>query len=397
MKNIYTLFTLLFFSAYLQAQNWNTLNGIPEGIHHPVTFALGNFGYSLTGTNTFGNDTKKMYRYNPITDTWATMSDFPGSSRSFSIGLSYGGYGYMGFGVSGNQYLRDLWRFDPSTNQWTRLADCPGLARRHPAFMAANNKIYVGLGNDNRGDLKDFWVYDIATDTWTQLPDIPGDARHHPFMFGVEGEVFAGMGHGGPIIYDDWYRFDTVLNNWVAMNDFPGEARVAGTQFSHAGRGYVLSGDGDNHSFMATGEFWEYQYQNDSWTQLSPHPGRSRWAPGSFVIADTLYFFGGVNRANNTFPTDMFSYQLNSTLDKEEYTAFEWSVYPNPTKNGILYLESEEPIEVARILSLNGQELQRIEGNLSRLDISQLPVGLYLLEVKTVDGLSSRKKIRLLD
>jgi N-acetylneuraminic acid mutarotase len=96
------------------------------------------------------------------------------------------------------------------------------------------------------------------------------------------------MGHGGPVIYKDWYRLDTVNNRWQRLRDFPGEARVAGTQFSHNGYGYVLSGDGDDHSYMLEGEFWQYDHDTDIWNQMPSHPDVSRWAPGSLVIGDDI-------------------------------------------------------------------------------------------------------------
>ncbi|MDC1221183.1 hypothetical protein N8Z47_00785 [Salibacteraceae bacterium] len=47
---------------------------------------------------------------------------------------------------------------------------------------------------------------------------------------------------------------------------------------------------------MEEGEFWQYDPADDSWLQMPSHPGISIWAPGSFVIEDTLYFISGQNR-----------------------------------------------------------------------------------------------------
>lgn len=398
MKKIITLALFsIGFTLIGQNQTWISLGGIPEGVHHPVTFAIGDFGYSISGTNRFGTEIANVRRYNPITDSWSSLSAFPGGARSFAIGLEYEGYGYVGFGASGSQYFKDLWRLDTATNQWTRLADCGCIGRRHPALMAANGKIYVGLGNDNTGDLKDFWVYDIASDTWTQLPDIPGPSRHHPFMFATNGEVYAGMGHGGNFIYRDWYRYDTLNNNWQTMNSFPGEARVAGTQFDHNGYGYVLSGDGDNHSFMSTGEMWRYESVSDSWTQLSPHPGFSRWAPGSFVIGDTLYFFGGYNRANQVYPTDMHKYYFNSNgISLKETSLDEGLFYPNPSR-GIVQLSPEKNWEAVSIYNLQGQLIRSWQEFSNNLDLSFLNNAIYWIELTDEEGISYREKIIISD
>ncbi len=394
-----TLLTLLFFISTLSLsaqspQAWRPTAGSHGAIHHPVTFAIGDYGYSITGTNSFNANTDDVKRYNPVTDTWSNLSDFPGGARGFSIGLAYNGSGYIGFGVNGNTYYRDLWRLDTATMQWTQLANCPCKARRHPAMMAAHGKIYVGLGNDNTGDLKDFYVYDIASDSWSALPDIPGATRHHPFMFTANGEVYAGMGHGGQIIYDDWYRYDTATNTWQTMNDFPGEARVAGTQFSHRGTGYVLSGDGDNHSYMNTGEFWQYNDANDTWTQLSSHPGVSRWAPGSFVIQDTLYFFGGLNRQAQFFPTDMFKYWFNSdgiSLEEQDLQVLNW--YPNPS-SGTIYV-NQEKVKALSLMDLQGRILERIEIDAESIQFKEYYKGVFLLQTLLKSGESQFERIIL--
>lgn len=388
-----TISTLFSLSLIAQSQTWLTVpGGIPAGVHHPVTFAIGDYGYSITGVNSNGSTIDKVYRYNPVTDSWATLPDFPGGSRGFAIGLTYQGKGYVGFGVSSSQYFDDLWAYDTATMQWTQLADCPGPARRHPALMAANGKIYVGLGNDNTGDLKDFWQYDIASDSWTQLPDIPGPARHHPFMFAVNGEVYAGMGHGGNFIFDDWYRFDTVNNTWQTMTDFPGEARVAGTQFDHMGHGYVLSGDGDNHSFMSTGEFWEYDDATDNWTQLASHPGPSRWAPGSFVINDTLYFFGGLNRFSSVHPTDMYKYAFNSAGIGLKESNISAAIYPNPSK-GLLTIKSKETWSHAFVYASDGQKILEVPVSEKQVDLRALPAGMYLIELSGTKGNSELQRV----
>jgi hypothetical protein len=106
------------------------------------------------------------------------------------------------------------------------------------------------------------------------------------------------------------------------------EARVAGTQFSiefplvgtttvpfnnatTRALGFVWSGDGDDHESMETGEFHAFYPDSGSssndgstksaaawWRQLTPHPGRARWAPGSFVLrgTTTAYFCCGYDR-----------------------------------------------------------------------------------------------------
>ena len=125
------------------------------------------------------------------------------------------------------------------------------------------------------------------------------------------------------------------------------ESRVAGTQFAielplegsesnlKGSLGFVLSGDGSDHGPMVSGELHAfYPAGNDLldgpegpssswWRQLPPHPGYSRWAPGSFVMRGTArtYFMGGYDRALRNLYSDLWMIDLSGlflSLDEEQ-------------------------------------------------------------------------------
>lgn len=379
MKKIFYLTFPLFFNGAF-AQSWVQMADATVGRHHPISFSIDGKGYAITGTLSNSSPTDDAYVYDPTTDTWATLSDFPGAARSFGIGTTYNGKGYLGFGATTTQYLNDFWSYDPTNDSYTQLASCSCSGRRHPAMINIGDRIYVGLGDDASGNRRDWWVYSIPNDTWTQINSLPGPGRHHPFMFNAGGEVFAGMGHAGQIIFNDWYKLDTASGVWSKMNDFPGEARVAGTQFSAQGFGYVLSGDGDNHSFMATGEMWRYNPNNDTWLQFPPHPGQSRWAPGSFVINNQIFFFGGRNRLTNTFPSDLWMFDIeNATIGIDEEVLANTYVYPNPANESISWAYDESVTDV-KIYTSSGQLLDTRKADVQGLSTSEFESGLYLVQ-----------------
>lgn len=384
---------LVLISATGFSQSWVQLANAPVGRHHPISFSLNEKGYAITGTLSSGLPTKDAYEYDPVTNTWTTLQQFPGPARSFGIGAVANGIAYMGFGANNAQYLNDLWSFDAATGTWTQLASCGCTGRRHPAMIAIGNKIYVGLGDDPSGDLNDWWMYDIQLDSWTQIADLPGPGRHHPFMFNAGGEVFAGLGHSGGTIFKDWYKLETTSNTWSSMSDFPGEARVAGTQFAIDDKGFVLSGDGDDHNFMATGEMWKYDPSTDSWNELTPHPGVSRWAPGSFVINKEVYFYGGQNRQTNTFPTDLWKFDLTSAvLSVEDHLTDAARVYPNPV-NDVLYWENDSRITEVRVYNALGQLVVTSQVNAKQLNVQDWTNGIYAVHFYENDKRVSATKV----
>src|SRR5690554_950898 len=389
------LITLVLFSSTLIAQTWEKLSNAPIGRHHPISFSIDGKGYAITGTLSNGQPTAAAYEYNPVADSWRAIGDFPGAARSFGIGAVANGKAYIGFGATTQYYLKDFWSFDPRDSTWTRLADCACSGRRHPAMIAIGDRIYVGLGDDATGNLKDWWMYDINSNSWTQTADLPGPVRHHPYMFNAGGEVFAGLGHGGNFIYRDWYKLDTATNTWTAMKDFPGQGRVAGTQFSYNGYGFVLSGDGNNHSYMNEGEMWRYDPSNDSWRQFPSHPEKSRWAPGSFIIDNNVYYFGGLNRYFQNYPNDMWKFDVSDTTTGifEKKLALENTyVFPNPASDFVSW-KNDASITEVKVYNTLGQLMLKTTANTKGANTEGLSNGLYLVHFYAESTLLKSSKL----
>jgi len=293
MKQIYVLAFLLF-STFSIGQEWEQVASLPDNFntHHSFAFSIDGIGY-MVGGSTLQGQTKSFYSYDPELDEWTKKDDFPGEARSFCIGDVWNGKAYFGFGTSAAGRMDDLWEYDPVTDAWTELATCDCDGRIHPAMVAVNGEIFVGMGGSTNGNANDWWAYNIEDNSWEERERFPGEPRHHPFQF-TDGEyVYAGFGHGSGFISNQWYRYNTTNDTWLEVKQLPAEGRVAGTQMSYDGLGLILSGDGDDHGVMPTGEFWMYDPMFNSWTALTPHPGVSRWAPASFIINDEVYILNG--------------------------------------------------------------------------------------------------------
>jgi hypothetical protein len=88
---------------------------------------------------------------------------------------------------------------------------------------------------------------------------------------------------------------------------------------------------------------------------------------------------------------DLGCYEYGSALGTNEYKGFyNFSVYPNPS-NGIINIESDEDIDEVVIHSLQGRVI--LKSKVSKIDISDLSNGIYLMQIKTIDGKLGTKKI----
>ncbi len=395
-----TTCTLLFLILGLcVSAQWTQKTNLPAaGRNHPVTFSINGIGYLTTGGSDgppFNYD--DMWKYNPVTDAWSPLGNFPGGDRSFAYGVAVGGFGYAGFGAnisSSVTYLDDWYRFDPVLETWTTLASFPGTPRTHPAMVATSEKIYVGCGGSANGDLDDWWEYDIDSDTWTQKTDFPGVRRHHPFYFNVGEDVYVGMGHHQSSIFDDLYHYDIENDVWTQVASIPAEGRVAGTQFTYNDKGYVLSGQGEDHLNFDDGEFWQYNPTSDSWTQLPSHPGTGRWAPGSFVIGDAIFLVAGQTDDIQPDQRDLWMLDFNDILSADELSELEGvEVYPNPA-NDLIHVKSEEQIDAISITNLLGEVMFAEDTSSEVISVSDFPSGVYILTVEGENGASTQRFVK---
>ena len=378
------LLNLITLPSKVQAQDWVQVASLPNAFnetHHSFAFSFDDIGYVVAGNSATGFR-DDFYQYNPDTDSWTELTPFPGSARGFAIGDTWDQKAYFGFGRDSGSLLNDLWVFDPLDMSWTELASCPCAPRTHPAMIAHNGKIFVGLGGSSSGNMKDWWEYDIALNTWSQKDDLPSVSRHHPYQFGIGDYVYTGLGHGNGI-FNDWFRYDIAEETWTEVATLPAEGRVAGTQFSYNGLGYVLSGDGDNHGSMDTGEFWSYDPVTDIWDELPPHPGASRWAPASFIIDGEVYIINGTSFS--VYIREIYKFDLNAVLSTPELTNSTTRIYPNPAID-IINIDVPANLKYeANLYDLNGKVIISTT-NKSVMEIQTLPLGIYLLEIKDLDS-----------
>lgn len=419
---IISLLCISFLNA--QEQAWVQMSSLPpwaEERHHPITFSIEGTGYLLGGANATSTVMMKdFYRYNPKFDNWTQLEDYPGPGRGFGYGVVVDGKAYVGTGIiqdeAGNQaFGNDLWEFDPKTGEWTQLASLPQIeGRYHPAFVGVNGKIFVaaGAGIDNvteqSSNLNDAWEYDIAKDEWRELPNMPGPERHHPYYFGIGTDFYVGCGHGSatqqseitgqPVsIYNDFYKWDSENESWEVLNNFPGERRVAGTQFSYGGKGYFLSGEGEDHELLDEGEFWEYDPAFDEWTQLESHPGNSRWAPGNFVIDNKLYFTSGRSSYRSQAPKyekDLWMYELPLISSVEEKEDVIVEIFPNPATKKINVKGNFKANFNIEIFNMKGVKVSE-HSQVKEIDVNDLNSGMYFLKIITGEQEINKRFIKI--
>ncbi|MCB9336652.1 MAG: tail fiber domain-containing protein [Lewinellaceae bacterium] len=271
----------------LAMDSWTQLNDFPANFnarYRAVSFVLG--GEAYVGTGYSGTYKKDLWKYNPATDSWTQLNDFPANfdARSGAVSFMVGGEAYVGTGLaSGSTYKKDLWKYDPATDSWTQLNDFPANfdARLAVVSFVLGGEAYVGTGEASGFTYKkDLWKYNPATDSWTQLNDFPAnfDARRSAIAFMLSGEAFVGTGIGttGAFFKKDLWKYDPATDSWTQLNDFPAnfDARWGVVSFVVGGEAYVGTGIASGNSYKK--DLWKYNYNRPYLMTVNPN-GEAAW------------------------------------------------------------------------------------------------------------------------
>ena len=149
---------------------WVSLTNFSSNARYgAIGFSINGKGYagfgSSQGNNTNYND---FYEFDPVSQTWTPKAYFPGSPRYYPTYFVINGIAYVGTGNPTTNYnpsptySNDLYAYNPLTNSWTTISAFSESRRSYAASFTINNKGYIGMGLSgapNNNYLSDFWEY----------------------------------------------------------------------------------------------------------------------------------------------------------------------------------------------------------------------------------------------
>lgn len=269
------------------------------GIEGAVAFSVDGMGYVCMGVG--GKD---CWRYDPKQDMWRKMADFPGKPRKNATVFTIGDKAYLATGADmspgSNGDLNDVWEYDPVSDRWTQLGDFPGGKRQGAIAFTVDGKGYIGLGaRPGQADsYSDLWEYHPKSDKWTRKADFPLFGRVHASVFVVNSDAFVLFGTEGIKLTEPKnhvYRYSTTNNVWIRDANFLGPLRGGATVFSLDNTGYVFSGYDQDQKWLS--DLWEYSLPDRVWKQQTNDtlpPARAN--AFCFVIDGAAYIGTGVTK-----------------------------------------------------------------------------------------------------
>ncbi|MFT4072424.1 MAG: kelch repeat-containing protein [Dysgonamonadaceae bacterium] len=214
-----------------------------------AAFAIGEKGYICGGYNG-RNYLKDFWEYNPSTDRWTQLQNFPGTPRYATYAFSAGTKGIVGGGCDGVNYPLDAYAFNPALKEWSQVNSLSE-GRASAAVFAIDSHVFLVGGVNSEGYPSGFWKYDINEESWLlktfQASNSSSDTgdikRQSAAAFVIDGKGYLTCGIRDKLLKSTW-EYDPVKDVWTEMADFTGYIRQGAIGASVHGRGMVLLGKG---------------------------------------------------------------------------------------------------------------------------------------------------------
>jgi hypothetical protein len=297
----FTLIVCLASDARSQSGYWSVREPVPTArVVHGVAAADGQVFAAGGFIGGAPSAVFESYDPDPAVDTWTPRPPML-TPRTNGVLVELDGLLYAIGGSSTSHFLRNVEAFDPRTNQWFARTPMP---KGRSAFAAAahDGKIYVFSGvascfADDRAGVCDFadhqtFVYDASINSWSVAANLPlGHGQVSRAAGSIGGYVYV---LGSPSAF---FRYDPTADDFTARASLSFLSMPAYAVLKD--RLYVVGGGPSK-------EMHSYDPDTDTWTS-EPDAPTARDGGGAAVVADTLYFTGGITASGLTGANEAFT------------------------------------------------------------------------------------------
>ena len=281
---------------------------IPTPLASATCFVMADKTYVLFGRDQQGIYQNGLWQYDSASDTWTDLGETPMTPRVNATACVYDGIAYIGLGFNGKYnnstgYLTDWWSYNPTTNTWKQLSDYPANTTARAISMVGDGELYVGYGFCWTYE-RDMYRYHIETDTWN-LIDVQLDRKAFTFpmrSFGgvgctCQGRHFAGTGFRAYSL-NWWGELDPINAQWIKRKNVPSYKRTTAACTATKNYVYVIGGmyfGGVNTDGKVLTDIQQYDIHADNWCHVGNLPSGGRMNHIAFSIGNKVYVGLGEN------------------------------------------------------------------------------------------------------
>jgi len=291
----------------------------------------------------------------------------------------------------------ELWVTDGTKDGTKMLKDItPGEAGRVQPNMAVLNdsKIIFSTSEYEEGNTQGtglgLWVTDGTEQGTRFLKDLDNQPAYprfssQPAKFFIEykGELYFYALHDSQTKYCLWKTNGTPSGTAVVMDS---SMNIQNTPILYNNRMYWV----DHFGPSSKGVLWQSEGDSASTMVIKPMGDTNSSVDinlnfGQYLIVNNTLVF---RASYGDWQQELWALTTTPLVDKSTANDnFEFTIYPNPAST-ILKVKSDEQNIEMRLLDIQGRELQRKIGD--EIDVSTLANGIFILQVKTSNDISSR-------
>lgn len=212
-----------------------------------------------------------------------------------------------------------------------------------------------------------------------QLGNLP--AGTHTIKLDVPAAVFAGQQGYFPI---SMYVQNSKSGQIICEN--PSGMAVISQQGKSVTLGWTERGASTEWEVL-WGRKNSYVTSNDSYQQVSTNPTATRSDLTNLWTYEMYVKSKCTNDLNSLWTGPVFSTQI---LAVDENALSKVSVYPNPAKD-FVNINSNSKVSKVTVFTVDGKQI--LEESASKINISKLSAGIYLMKIDFTDGKSATQKI----
>ncbi len=384
MKKILLIIPMLITSQVFGQYSWNQKASMSFGRYAATGFSVGNKGYVCSGYNQSNQTLSDLWEWDQVTNSWSQKASLP-SPRFSAASFVIGNYAYVGLGLSSGQFKNDLNRYDPVTNSWSTMASLPDAGRYGSGSFSIDGMGYVvngNMGSANGPYSAQLWQYDPDLDAWNAKSFMPGTTRYGTRGFELDGMGYTvcGVHFASSTFLKDLWMYNPNTDSWTQKTNFPGDARDYPVTFKLDDGAVVGSGNSFSGQFT---DFYIYHSATNAWTPLPSLPSTPRWAAVGFSIGSRGYLASGMLNTNVVTP-QLWELVNPVGLNEPDAEISKAGIYPCPARDYVFVESNSSELSnlTFAIFSLKGSEIiSGVFNNKSRIDISELSAGTYLLNI----------------
>ncbi len=284
---------------------WKTTTSLPQAKAEAFSAAVDGKLYAFGGyfDSTF-LATDSAYAFNPATRMWATLRALPlkvaqAATASDSRYVYFAG-GYVTSGSAQTFATKKAYRYDTATDTYAALPDLP--AARGPGAMAivGRSLMFLGGGDSSRKDVATVYALDLDNTAagWQSRASMP--AARNRFGVAVTGGSLYVVGgqtanDAAAVYSSSVWRYDVSTDAWTPLASMPtARSHIAASTLVLNGKIVVAGGEGAGRKALNKVE--RYNPATNTWSTLTSLPA-TRFSGISGVIDGKLYFAGGYNGA----------------------------------------------------------------------------------------------------